>query len=71
MGIHLIVLSESYPMNTKMTGFRCFFKNLCILVLYTKVASALEGLSFKKNSKYMIKIKKLIWDATETIGFGQ
>ena len=32
-------------MNTTMTEFRRFFKNLCILVLWTKVASALEGLT--------------------------
>ena len=31
-------------MNTNMIGFRCFFKNLCVLVLWTRVASALEGL---------------------------
>ena len=37
MGIHLIVLSKSYPMNTTMTGFRCFFKNLCVPVLWTKI----------------------------------
>ena len=40
MGAHLRVLRESYPINTSMTGFR----NLCILVLWTKVALALEGL---------------------------
>ena len=34
IGTHLIELSESYPMNT----------NICILVLWKKVASALEGL---------------------------
>ena len=32
-------------MNTNMTGFRVFIKIVCILVLWTKVASALEGLS--------------------------
>ena len=32
-------------MNTNMTGFQMDFKNICILVLLTKVASALEGLS--------------------------
>ena len=44
MGTHLRVLSESFLMNTNMTGFRWFSKNLCILVLWMKVASALEGL---------------------------
>ena len=44
MRIHMRVLSESYPMNTNMTGFRWFKKNLCIVVLRTEVASTLEGL---------------------------
>ena len=44
MGTHLRVLCESYPMNANMTGFRWFSKNLCILVLWTEVALALEGL---------------------------
>ena len=44
MGTYLRVLSESYPMNTNMTGFYMFFKDLCIFVLWTKVASALEGI---------------------------
>ena len=44
MGTHLKVLSESYLMDTNMTGFRRFSKKNCILVLWTKVASALEGL---------------------------
>ena len=39
------VLSESYPMNTNMTGFRWFFQNICVLVLWAKVALALEGLN--------------------------
>ena len=39
------VLSENCPMNTNMTGFGLFSKNLCSLVLWTKVASALERLS--------------------------
>ena len=45
MGTHLKVLNESYPMNTNMTGSRCFSK-FCVLVLWTKVASALVGLRF-------------------------
>ena len=43
MGTHLRVLSESFPMNTKMTWFKCFSKNLKFLVLWTIVASAWEG----------------------------
>ena len=46
MGTHLRVLSKSYPMNTNMTRFRCFFENLCVPVLWTKEASALEGLIY-------------------------
>ena len=41
MGTHMIVLSEGYPMNSNMTGFS-FFKNLGVLVLWRKVALALE-----------------------------
>ena len=44
MGTNLRELSESFPMNTYMTGYRYFFQKLCVLVLWTKVASALEGL---------------------------
>ena len=37
MGTHLTVLSECYPMNTNMTGFRCMiFKQLCAFVLWQK-----------------------------------
>ena len=42
MGTHLRVLSEGYPMNTNMTRFRSFSK--IFASLWTKVASALEGL---------------------------
>ena len=45
MGTHLRVLAESYPMKTNMIGFIQLFKNLCALVLRTKVASALERLT--------------------------
>ena len=44
MGIYLRIFSESFPMNTNTIGFRLFLKKLCVLVLLTKVASALEGL---------------------------
>ena len=43
-GTHLRVLSENYPMQSNMTGLRCFSK---IVVLWTKVASALEGFYLK------------------------
>ena len=56
-GAHLRVLSKSHPMNTNMTGFKWFskifaqmvFKSLCILVLWAKVASALEGLEYSSE----------------------
>ena len=42
MGTHLRVLSESFPMNTNMTGFRWFSK---IFQRFSRVALALEGLT--------------------------
>ena len=50
MGMHLGVLSESFPMNTNMTGLRWFWRNPCGLLLWTKVASALEGLTLSSDS---------------------
>ena len=47
MGTHLRVFSESYPINTDMTGFGLFFLNLCIPVLWMKVDVALEGVMIK------------------------
>ena len=35
--------SESFPMNTNMTGFRLVSK-VCVIVRWAKVASAVEGL---------------------------
>ena len=52
MGTHLRVLSESYPMNTNMTGFRWILRILCIFVLWKKVALALEGLRHKKSKSF-------------------
>ena len=43
-GTHITVLSESFPMNTNMTDFRCFSKIFASVMLWTKIASALEGL---------------------------
>ena len=55
MGINLRVLNESFPMNINMTGFRKL-KNLCVLVLLTKVDSALEGI--RMNLRHMpVEIK--------------
>ena len=50
-GTSLRVLSESYPMNTNLTGFRWFSKTLCIHVLGTKVTSTYEGLTLKHGTK--------------------
>ena len=44
MGTYLRVLSKSYLMNTNMTGFIRFLKFFASLMLWTNVASALEGL---------------------------
>ena len=49
MGTHLRVLSESSPMNTNITGFRWFSKIFASLSFWTKVASALEGLSLTQS----------------------
>ena len=46
MGTHMKVLSKSNPMNTNMTGLDAIFENLCVLVLWTKVTVALEGLNY-------------------------
>ena len=45
MGTHLRVLSDSYPMSTNMTGLIYLSINLCVLVLWAKVASACIGLN--------------------------
>ena len=47
MGTHLRVLIKSYPMNTKMIGFRWFSKIFASLCFLTKVASVLEGLRWE------------------------
>ena len=44
MGTQLRILSESFPMNSNMTGFRWFSIFFFVIVLWMKVASALEGL---------------------------
>ena len=46
LGTYPIVLSKSYLMNTNMAIDRVLmvFRNVCVPVLWTKVASALEGL---------------------------
>ena len=48
MGTHMRVLSESYPMNTNMTGLDGFLKSL-YLWFWVKVDLALEGLVQELN----------------------
>ena len=54
MGTHLRVLSESYPMNADMIGYRWLSKIFAFSVLWRKVALALEGLKHEL-------IDKTIW----------
>ena len=54
MGNHLRELNETFLMNTNMTGFRWFFENLCVFVFWTKVASALEGLTWTQLIAQML-----------------
>ena len=49
MGTQLRALSESYPINTNMAGFRRFFKNISVLVLGMKLVPALKGLNREKR----------------------
>ena len=42
MATHPTVLNKSYLMYTNLTGFQRFFKKFCIIVLWKKVATALE-----------------------------
>ena len=60
MGTHLRVLSKSYPMNTNMTGFRWISRNLCIFVLWKKVALALEGLRHKNSKSFEISLNHVM-----------
>ena len=55
MDTHPTEFSESFPMNTNMTGFWMFFKNLCILVLRMEVASGSEGLDNNVRVCYSIQ----------------
>ena len=49
MGTHLRVLIESHQSNTNMTGFRWFAE---IVVSWTKVISALEGVKVILKRRY-------------------
>ena len=52
MGTHSRVLSDCYPINTNMTGFRWFSKLFASLCLWTHLALALEGLIIKGIPHY-------------------
>ena len=54
MGTQLRVLSESFLMNTNMTGVRWVFFNTCVVVLWTTVASSLlEGLVYVVHLRHV------------------
>ena len=53
-----------YPMNTIMTGIRWFFEILWVLVLWTKVASALEGLNHHFVDFLLLEV---IWRSNMTL----
>ena len=50
LGTHLAVLIESYPIPIS----QMVFKDLCALVLKTKVAPALEGVIFPLSKLFFI-----------------
>ena len=43
MGTHLVMLSERYPMNTNMTGFRWFSKSFAFLCFGQKEPKLWKG----------------------------
>ena len=64
-------------MNTNMTGFGWFFKNLCFIVLWMKVALSLEGLrvppeidswiydTFDNNFDVENNFTKYLWESSD------
>ena len=60
MDTHLRVLIKSYLMNTNMT-VQMGFNNLCILVLWMKLASALEGLEKHAHIYLSLKYEEKTW----------
>ena len=61
MGTHLRVLSESYLMITNMTGFVWFSENLCVLVLWTKVALEFEELTISHTYKCLVSNRNVLF----------
>ena len=58
MGTHVRVLSERFQINTNMAGSRWFSK---ILVLWTKVASALEGLRSTLGQYHSLYVQSVVF----------
>ena len=58
---HLGVLSESYPMNTNMIGFRWFSKIVAFLC-FGQVALALEGFIMNNFTKYSKDTSTIVVD---------
>ena len=62
-GTHLRVLGKSYPINTTWQGLYGF-QNFCVLFLWAKVASALEGLTHSDLRAVLVYVV-LIWTTYE------
>ena len=58
-GYSYVILNKSYSMNTNMTGFRWLSK--WYFVLWSKVASALEGLNFQVTDLAEIELHVIRW----------
>ena len=59
MGTHLIAHSESYPMNTNMTGFRWFSKSKCHYAL-DENSLIIGRVKIGNISKSMQQVKKVL-----------
>ena len=64
MATHLRVLSESYPMNTKMT---IVYKNPYFRVLMIKVALALEGLNGFQNNMGFMSLEDAVYQSNASV----
>ena len=53
-------------MNTNMIRFRIFFLNLCVLVFWMNLASALEGLKVKMKVKKECESNQIISNVSMT-----
>ena len=59
MGTHLIVLSDSYPMNTNMTGYKCFLKIFASLYMVSRISKKI----FTPFSEGILGMVQLQWQA--------